>query len=97
MMRRCAVAIWAVRPAPKARSCSSARDAARSHSCEAATTALNGGDGRCQRRVGRGRRGSPGGVGNERTSGGEPRGRLPGEAGQQENTEKGACARRVAR
>jgi hypothetical protein len=43
---------------------------------------LDGGDGRRQRGVGRRRRGSPGGVGNERTSGGEPRGQLPGEAGQ---------------
>lgn len=33
------VAIWAVRAAPMARSCSRVRDAARSRSCEAATTA----------------------------------------------------------
>jgi hypothetical protein len=38
-VRRCAVAIWVVRAAPMARSCSRARDAARSHSCEASTTA----------------------------------------------------------
>jgi hypothetical protein len=38
-MRRCAVAIWAVRAAPMVRSCSRARDAACSRSCEAATTA----------------------------------------------------------
>jgi hypothetical protein len=38
-MRRCTVAICAVRAAPVARSCSRARDAARSRSCEAATTA----------------------------------------------------------
>jgi hypothetical protein len=38
-MRRCAVAIWAVRAAPMARSCSRARDAARSRCCEVATTA----------------------------------------------------------
>jgi hypothetical protein len=34
----CPVAIWAVRAAPMARSCSRARDAARSRSCVAATT-----------------------------------------------------------
>jgi hypothetical protein len=38
-MRRCAVAIWAVKATPMARSCSRARDAARWRSCEAATTA----------------------------------------------------------
>ena len=40
---------------------------------------LDGGDGRCQRGVGGGRRRSPGGVGDERPSGGEPRGRVSGE------------------
>jgi hypothetical protein len=39
-MRRCAVAIWAVRDAAKAHSCSRARDAACSRSCEAARAAL---------------------------------------------------------
>jgi hypothetical protein len=38
-MRRCVVAICAVRAAPMARSCSRARDTARSRSCEAATVA----------------------------------------------------------
>jgi hypothetical protein len=39
MIRRCAVAIWAVRVAARACSCSRARDAARSRSCEAARAA----------------------------------------------------------
>jgi hypothetical protein len=39
MMRRYAMAIWAVRGAPKVRSCSRARDAARSRSYEAARVA----------------------------------------------------------
>jgi hypothetical protein len=39
MTRRCAVAIWAVSVVARARSCSSARDAARSRSCEAARAA----------------------------------------------------------
>jgi hypothetical protein len=38
-MRRCTVAICAIRVAPMARSCSRARNAAHSHSCEAATAA----------------------------------------------------------
>jgi hypothetical protein len=38
-MRRCAVAIWAVRVAARARSCSRARDAARLRFCEAARAA----------------------------------------------------------
>jgi hypothetical protein len=57
---------------------------------------LDGGDGRGQRRVGGGSRGSPGGVDNKWTRGGEPRGRLPGEAGRREKTSEGACARWVA-
>jgi hypothetical protein len=39
MMRCCAVAIWAVRAAPKLRSCSKAWDAVCSRSCEAARAA----------------------------------------------------------
>jgi hypothetical protein len=39
MTRRCAVAIWAVNVAARAHSCSSARDAARSRSCEVARAA----------------------------------------------------------
>jgi hypothetical protein len=38
-MMRCVVAIWVVRAAPMARSCSKARDAARPRSCEAARAA----------------------------------------------------------
>ena len=39
MIRRCAVAIWAVRVAARACSCSKARDATHSRSCEAARAA----------------------------------------------------------
>jgi UDP-N-acetylmuramyl pentapeptide synthase len=38
-MRRCVVAIWAVKAAPMARSCFRVRDAAHSRSCEAARAA----------------------------------------------------------
>jgi hypothetical protein len=92
MMRCCAATIWAVRAAPKARSCSSALDAALS--CEVARAAW---DGRCQRGVSGGRRGSLGGIGNERTSGGEPRGGCLRRWVGDRRPSKGACACWVAR
>jgi hypothetical protein len=97
--RRCAVAICAVRVAPNVRSCSRARVArARAPLRPPGQPGCRRlGDGRHQPGVNGRRRRNPSGVGNERTSGGEPRRRLAGKVGRRCKAGKGARGFWVAR